>query len=333
MNRIHFIALLIFFSLCACKKERAFSEVKNLSEYKNTEFVFTTDNEISAEKNLVYCATLLFAWDEVRDLLNPIQVSNDYPYLKDLNDNNNFRDVLKKDEYKTSHKIEDDRISVMAEFAKSLPFEAKLNDYPDRLKFNNQPIPAFGVSGYSESEKLRFVGILYYKDDDNFIIRLNPKNKEHGVILFKSERKFETLHQMIEEADALIKLGDSERKEENQKWKYRIEDEDIVIIPKFNFNIETEYGSLAGNKFQVGETDLTIEKASQRTAFLLDEEGAEIESEAWMEFALEAVEEDERPKPKKMIFDKSFLTMLKRADAPYPYFAMWTANSELMARE
>ncbi len=50
--------------------------------------------------------------------------------------------------------------------------------------------------------------------------------------------------------------------------------------------------------------------------------------------ALEAIEEDiELPKPKKMVFDKPFLILLKRTDAKNPYFGLWTMNTELMIRE
>ena len=77
---------------------------------------------------------------------------------------------------------------------------------------------------------------------------------------------------------------------------------------------------------------LTIELAWQRTAFILDESGAEIESEA--EAATEAIEEEyEKPKPKKMIFDKPFLILLKRTDAKNPYFGLWITNTELMMKE
>jgi hypothetical protein len=41
----------------------------------------------------------------------------------------------------------------------------------------------------------------------------------------------------------------------------------------------------------------------------------------------------EKPKPKKMIFDKPFLILLKRTDAKNPYFGLWATNTELMTKE
>ena len=69
----------------------------------------------------------------------------------------------------------------------------------------------------------------------------------------------------------------------------------------------------------------------QRTAFVINERGAEVESKAEVAVTEEMVEE--LPKPKTMIFDKPYLILLKRIDSRYPYFAMFVSNSELMKKE
>ena len=105
-------------------------------------------------------------------------------------------------------------------------------------------------------------------------------------------------------------------------------------MPEFNFNIETNYSTLEGNNFKSNKQNFKIERAWQRTAFILDESGAEIESEAEFEAVTEEIEEEyEKPKPKKMIFDKPFLILLKRTDPQNPYFGLWTINTELMIKE
>ena len=141
--------------------------------------------------------------------------------------------------------------------------------------------------------------------------------------------------EMVNEIEKLTKIGKTEKKNEKLRWKYYFADEDEVVIPKFNFNIETNYSTLEGNKFQTKTTDYQIEKAWQRTAFILDESGAEVESESIMiAFAAsEEPEDSEKPKPKKMIFDSPFLILLKRTDAKNPYFGLWTTNTELMIKE
>lgn len=52
-----------------------------------------------------------------------------------------------------------------------------------------------------------------------------------------------------------------------------------------------------------------------------------------METVAEAMEDLELPVPKKMFFDKPFLLLMQRKNAPNPYFVMWVANTELMIRE
>lgn len=329
------ILTLILTTLFSCKNDRKFPEVKKLSEYKNTQFIPTLEHKISNDKNSVYCATLLFAWDEIRKQINsPLTISDEYFDLKLLNKSTSFENVLKSNEYEVSGEVDGELITARAEFNKSLPFELKLQSFKNKLIFDGQKVSSFGVYGYDSYEQLKIVKIIYYKNDNHFIIKLLPKDKEHEIILFMSEQSFNTIAEMTTEIEKLTEIGMTEIKNEKINWKYFYNEEDIVVIPKFNFNIETNYSTLEGNKFNANKQEFQIERAWQRTAFVLDESGAEIESEAEIEVALEAKEEEyEKPKPKKMIFDKPFLILLKRTDSKNPYFGLWTENTELMTKE
>ncbi len=322
----------IFFS---CEKERKFKEVKNLSEFKNTQFIPTLENKISNNKNAVYCATLLFAWDEIRKQINsPLTISKQHVDLVLLNKSTSFKNVLKSNEYKVSGEVEGGAIKAKAEFNKSLPFEFKLQSFNNKLTFDGQKVSSFGVYGYDSYEQLNIVNIVYYKNDNNFIIKLLPKDKEHEIILFKTEGSFKSIGHMAKEIEKLTKIGKTEKKNEKINWKYFYSEEDVVIIPKFNFNIKTNYTTLEGNKFKSKKQNFEIECAWQRTAFVLDEIGAEIESEEEIALKTESMEEEyEKPKPKKMIFDKPFLVLLKRTDTKNPYFGLWATNTELMLKE
>ncbi|HRE79312.1 MAG TPA: hypothetical protein PLL09_15960 [Flavobacterium sp.] len=329
------LVLILSFSLFNCKEERKFKEVKNLNEFEKTDFIPTLEHKISNDKNSVYCATLLFAWDEIRKQINsPLTISNEYFDLKLLNNSTSFETVLKSNEYNVSGEVDRDLISARAEFNKSLPFELKLQSFNKKLTFDGHKVSSFGVNGYDSYEQLKIVKIIYYKNDNNFIVKLLPKDKEHEIILFKTEQTFKSIAEMTTEIEKLTEIGKSEKKNEKINWKYYYSEEDIVIIPKFNFNIETNYTNLEGNRFSSNKQNFQIETAWQRTAFILDESGAEIESEAEIEAVVEEmVEEDEKPKPKKMIFDKPFLILLKRIDSKNPYFGLWTTNTELMSKE
>lgn len=315
-----------------------FLQVKKLSDFKNTAFIPTLEHQISNNKNSVYCATLLFAWDEARKILNsPLTISKDLFDLQLLNQSNSFRNVLKRNEYKISKEVNPGDIKIKAEFNKSLPFDLKLQNFKDKLTFNKQKVSSFGVNGYDSYDQLNTVEIVYYKNDNNFIIKLLPKDKEHEIILFKSEHHFNSMADMTKEIERLTKMGNVEKKNEELNLKYSFNENDIVLIPKFNFNIENNYSTLEGNIFQAGMDQWEIIKAWQRTAFLLDESGTEIESEAEIELldVSSPVEFElvQKPKPKKMIFDKPFLLLLKRTDNKNPYFGLWTTNTELMVKE
>ena len=330
-----FLLLVLTISMFSCKEERKFPEVKKLSELKKTKFIPTLEHKISNDKNSVYCVTFLLAWEEIRNQINsPLTITNEYLDLKLLNHSTSFENVLKSNEYKVSGEVDGDLISARAEFNKSLPFELKLQSFNNKLTFDGQKISSFGVNGYDNNEQLNIVKIIYYKNDNNFIIKLLPKEKEQEIILFKTEKSFNTIAEMTKEIEKLKEIGMIEKKNEKTSWKYYYKEEDVVIIPKFNFNIETNYNSLEGNRFNTNKQNYQIEYAWQRTAFILDENGAEIESEAEIAVAVEEMEEDyEKPKPKKMIFDKPFLILLKRTDSKNPYFGLWTTNTELMIKE
>lgn len=331
----YFLYIIILTSLFSCKSDKKFTEVKKLSDYKNTQFIPTLENTISNDKNSIYCATLLFAWDEIRKEINsPLTISSEYRELNLLNSSKSFLDVLKNNEYESSIEIDENLIIAKAEFSKSLPFEFKLQSYTNKLVFDNQKVASFGINGYNDYEQLKTIKIIYYKNDNNFIIKLLPKEREHEIILFKTSQSFYSIAEMTSEIKKLTEIGISEIKNDKINWKYYINEDDKIIIPKINFNIETNYKSLEGNNFNAELQNYIVEKAWQRTAFILNESGAEIESEAEIEVAaVEEAVEIEKRQPKKLIFDKPFLILLKRKDAKNPYFGLWTTNTELMIKE
>jgi len=344
----------IFLFLASCKNENngdleknsslekeetvhsPFSEPHNLSEFKQTVFIPTLENKINLENNTVYSASLLYAWGEIRQTINSnLLIDPKFADLTLLNNSQFYLNVLKDDEYSIDVKIEGKTITAKAEFNKSLVFQPRLTEFHNKLKFNNQPVQSFGAS-YFDYPINQIIKVLYYENDENFILKLIPTEKDHEIILFKPNQNFSSISEMIQEVKRLSEIGQRQRTEDIHRWKYFLSDsdEDIVIIPKINFNIETDYQSLIGNIFIAKNIDFEIVKAWQRTAFNLDEGGAVVESEAEMavDAAAEAIE-NTKPNPQNFIFDKPFLILLKRTDAQNPYFAFWVANGELMQKE
>jgi hypothetical protein len=92
--KIQLSVLLLILSFFCCKKQENFPKVKNLSEFKDTELMPTLEHHFSKKKKSVYCATLLFAWNEIRKNINePFLVSNNYSDLKLLNKSTSFQNV------------------------------------------------------------------------------------------------------------------------------------------------------------------------------------------------------------------------------------------------
>lgn len=335
MQQIKVLAvILIVAGIQSCEKaDKAFPEVTKLTAYRNTAFIPTLEHTISKDKNFIYCSTFLYAWDEVREaIVTPLQIDSTQYDLSLLNSSRSFVNTLKDGEYASEAEINDNMITAKADFKRSLPFEIQLMNFDFPLLFNNENVQSFGTFGYNH-ETSEMIRILYYKDDNNFIVKIVLKDKEHEIILCMTEIEFTTMADLIDDFERKVKIGIEEHDQPNLIWKFYLAEDDQVVIPKFGFNIETNYPMLEGQTVASLGVNFTIEKAWQRTAFVLNETGAEIESESEVAIALDSVAvEDEKPRPKKMIFNKPFFLMLRRVDSKNPYFGLWAANTELMTK-
>jgi hypothetical protein len=308
-------------------------EEQELSTFKETQFNLTLEHKINNKKNNIYCVTMLYAWDAIRTQINAeLTIKKELKDLTLLNNSTSFIDVLKQNEYTLNTEITDFEIYAKAEFSKTLPFRNIFeNDF--EIIFNKQKIAAFGCygPGYEFQEQMT---ILYYENDDHFVVQLNPTDKEHCLILYKTNKTFPSMTAYLGALNDVIELGKQERKIEENKWKYSFDHSDVLKIPKFSFNLSSNYPTLLDNTFTSPQNTIKVLKAWQRTAFHLDEGGAIIESEAEMYLdAAIMVEEENKIIPQKLIFDKPFLILSKRVDAQHPYFCMWVANTELMIKK
>ncbi|MCB9252339.1 MAG: hypothetical protein H6605_07705 [Flavobacteriales bacterium] len=324
--------LLILFVSCN-SGSREFTPEKDLDSYPKTCFNLTMEHEIDSTKNVVYAATMLYAWKEIKEAMNvKVYVRKKTFDLYLLNKSIRHRRTLMENEVKSSCELKTDisgnRIRAKAEFSKTLPFSKKLDRFKGKLYFDGKPVESFGSMGNNPSHKGVFE-IVYYKNDDNFLIRLNSKENPHEIYLYKTSKHFKDFVSVLKDIRLKVAKGEKEKTEEKTRWKYRMETDDELLIPVFNFNISTKYRQLIGNTFKGGATDYIIDDANQRIAFLMDESGAKVESEAEVNATEEMVPQKQS---KKMHFNKPFFIMLKRADSFNPYFAMRVQNSELMVK-
>jgi hypothetical protein len=332
----------VFLALTSCefgnkKSEPVWSDlpdVTSLDSLKQTDFVSTLENPISENKNVIYAPAFLFAWDKIKEeLKSPIIVgSTNSLDFNLLNKSISHQSSLENNEYTATAEIVDGAIIAKAFFNKTNPFETKLQVLDDPINFDKTKVSAFGMYYYNENV-IKFTQVLYYKDDNNFILKLEPKDKQHEIILVKGLDKYQTLKDAINLTNGLLVQGKKEQTDNKLIWKYQIAPEDIFAIPAIKFNIATNYKNVEGQNFLTSDRKKhTVEIAYQRTGFILNENGAVVESEAMV--AVDSVGvEPIITHPKKMIFDKPFLIIIKRVDKKNPYFVMKVANTELLTRK
>ncbi len=342
IRNIDTILILTFFlALTSCnfgnkKSEPVWSdlpEVTSLDNLKQTDFVVTLENPVSENKNIIYVPAFLYAWDVIKEELKvPIITDNSNSLEFKLLDNSiSHQSSLTDKEYSATAEIVDGAIIARAFFNKTLPFETKLEVLEEPITFDTTKVSAFGMYYYDE-DAIKFTKILYYKNENNFILKLTPKDKQHEIILVKGVDKYQTLKDAIKLTNDLIAEGKQEQSNSRLFWKYQIVQEDIFAIPIIKFNIETHYKNLEGQGFSTNDNKKhSVEEAYQRTGFIFNENGAVVESQVYT--TTDSSSDAPVTHPKKMIFDKPFLIIIKRTDKTNPYFVMKVANAELLTRK
>lgn len=328
-----FPLVFLIISLFSCTQhdiEDDFPNRVNLNELNETDFSATLEDSLDSTKNTVYCSTLLFAWDGIRSELKDIHIPEKHQRLVLLHASKSHKNSLRSDEYTSEVKVEGTTITAIVKFAKSLPFETEFEEFKKGLDWNGTKVNAFGAKGDFDDVDHQ-ITILYYENDSNFVIKLHPKNQEHEIILYKTPSRFKTMGDIVQKVKENIALGARERNQKEHFWKYELTHKDEVLIPNIGFNIEDDYPDLVGSKFTNGNQGYYVAKAYQRTAFLLNNEGAKIESEAIISVEATAMEQVNEYSPKLMHFDQPFFVMMKRKEAQNPYFGAWIESRELLA--
>ena len=315
--------------------KRSFPEVQNILDLEKTDFVATLEQAINIDQNQVYCPTLLFAWDELRNLLDnkPKVKTNDHE-LWLINESESFQESLSTEEMQITVEanLEQMKIRIEVLFLKSLPFKRKFESNIHQLNFGSTAVNSFGLNG-NWNDAAEQLDILFYISDQDFAIRLQPEDPESEILLYLGpENEKASLGEML---NAFYAKWD-EHTESNESFEkygpYSFNSRDILCIPVLNFHLKKDYHSLIGRNFECNDVVFQITEANQRTALLFDETGAEIESKAVLEVDWGWNPDTNKLVPKKLIFNKPFLLIFKKKNTPQPYLVCWIANEELMER-
>ncbi|MCU0351867.1 MAG: hypothetical protein MUF43_13730 [Flavobacterium sp.] len=316
-----------------------FPPLRNLSSYKQTVVATTLEDSLQADFNTVYCVSLLYAWDELKKVLNePVVIDSKATQLLALNKSKSHHDVRSREDVTFKTDVSSDLVTVFATFEKSLPFGTEFNDfsskyYNDRegLKFKDTPVESFGIIGYRYGVT-NSIEVLYYKDDNDFALKLIPNDSKHEIILYLPTKSYESMASLLTDLDSKIAESQSEKKDKNNAWKFEVKGQDELFIPKIAFNLKADFNKIKGARFSAGNKDFLMKEVTQQNAFFLDQTGAGIESIVELEAPACEEPKEKKPRIQKLHFNKPFFLMMKKKNAKRPYFALWVANTELLLK-
>jgi hypothetical protein len=209
---------------------------------------------------------------------------------------------------------------------RDLPFEHVFERLKKPLAFGSAQVASFGLSSETPHwhQPAGQVSVLDYGNDDDFILKLWPKEQGESILLAKITPA-ETIEKTISNIRKRIAAPASKHVEPE------VSCEEPLAIPILNFDLWREYVELEAKKITTPGSvkDMKIFRALQSIRFRLDERGAVLKSEAAGAVPKSAAQ-PWPPKPRHFIFDKPFLILLERTGAAQPYFALWVDNAELL---
>jgi len=313
---------------------------KKANQLERTDFTAYLDHEIVPGRNLIWCATMQLAWNEMLDLCIGEPPSDGRPIVRELNRKVVTRSDLDDSSYVAMAGMIEQ--GIVQRIRQELDTKFSGQGSPELLK--EVDLPPVGVFAYSYLFKdlafskhfarsrrpLRFmefqaqafgfetghaeaaaqVTIHDYRDDNDFVIELRTRASEDRLILAKVQAD-STLHQTIAQVALRLKAEGTSPEAQTQ-----------MQVPLFDFRLLKEFDELIG----IDMCGVPIVKATQLIRFKLDETGAKLMS---VVNAIASAELEARPTP-QLIFDKSFLVVMERQGRPHPYFALWVDNPELL---
>ncbi|MBN1817543.1 MAG: hypothetical protein JW828_09280 [Sedimentisphaerales bacterium] len=316
-----------------------------------------TEININPNTNTLWCSTFQLAWNEACDLLGEDLHFIDEPSMvgilnkhkaskKDIDVDSyialagHIKDgILDRIQNELDHKFNEHAppdlipseeglrpqdIVTYSYLLKNMSFPEKFELLESPLYFEGTPVTSFGIGNTPKAghfEMSRQVIIHDYQSEDDFIVEIKVKDDADQIILAKTQPKgtlketIDAVMKRIEKSDSAVMLPC-----------------DVLKVPKMNFKIHRKYNELQYKKLVVKNPDIAhdlfVLSADQTIRFQMDEKGVKLQSESSMTFGCSA---SYNPPPQHiMIFDKPFLVLLKRKTASQPYYALWTANPEIL---
>lgn len=337
--------------------------VVSSSQLTETEIVPTLDTPLAESGNAVWCATFQVAWNNVRENIigEPLRITNAQNVANRLNGSPVTKESLPADSYFTAAgRLEDGIVeTIRRDMARQFPnvrlpnfegavgfvtygylntkteFTTPFMDTKEPIQFSDAAGVKHSVSGFGlyqgtdwdlRAKQAAQVKVLfsqaaiesYGTEPYAFALDLTADNSKHQLIVAVLPRS----------EDLRAALSDLKSRIENSvpdEYSEDLQDTDTLKIPNIVFNVNHDFADLQGNDKTIenaGEFQgLNILKATQSIRFCLEKSGATVVSETnWYAGAL----------PRRFVFDRPFLIVMKRRSSNEPFFAAWIDNAELL---
>jgi len=324
-------------------------------ELKKTTVTAHLGAPIEKDRNLLYCATAQLAWNELCKLAGgPVKLSGNPPAAAALN----RREVTRADLDEASlvavagfggpalaKKIRAEiaakqaitaaprqlgpidalppgELAAYCLLAKGLPFEWAF-DRQYGMAFAGEQVQNWGIHQYTDSEEREKKAAaqlhLYdYKSKDDFILEIDTRSKSDQLILAKVPPA-PTLKKLVEAVSARMAASKPETGMDNLA---------NMEVPIIDFDVAHDFAELSGKRITAPGSKANgkqLAVARQAVRFRLDERGVTLFGEMVIVTCIS--------EQRDFIFDEPFLVMIRKRNSKLPYFALWVANGELLAKK
>ena len=161
---------------------------------------------------------------------------------------------------------------------------------------------------------LRQVGIHHYGARTDFVIELRSKQTGDQLLLAK-----------LPELPATPTAATRAVLNRLRADPPDAEGTDLLAVPNLVIDEKVSFAELEGRS--VSGSSRFVRGAMQTIDFRMDEKGVKLRSEAAISFGCSA---HHKVEPRLMILDPPFAIVMKRKNAPQPYFVAWISNADLL---
>ena len=185
-----------------------------------------------------------------------------------------------------------------------------------KWKVGRRKVPWFGFTPQQQNrgELMRQVSVHHYNAKDDFVVELQTKQDGEQLLLAK-----------LPQAPATAAAASHAVIRRLRADAPHAAEEDLLAVPNVVIDEKVSFSELEGRTLE--GTGAFVRSALQSIDFRMDEKGVKLRSEAAVSFGCSARFPVE---PRLMVLDPPFAIVMKRKNAPQPYFVAWIANADLL---